>query len=76
MPTITMTSEHTGRWTKMRRSLGSFSGPEPLRHIQSLGDFITTTSGFRFSVHTAQQISQGGGGLLGLRVAGRTFQQG
>src|SRR5680860_496714 len=28
------------------------SGPESLVHTRSLVDFITTTSGFRFSVHT------------------------
>jgi hypothetical protein len=37
----------------MHRSLAPFSGPEPLGHTQSLADFITTTFGFRFSVHTA-----------------------
>ena len=36
----------------MRRSLAPFSGAESLGHTQSLADFITTTSGFRFSVHT------------------------
>ncbi len=36
----------------MRRSLAPFSGPKSLVHAQSLADFITTTSGFRFSVHT------------------------
>jgi hypothetical protein len=36
----------------MRRSLAPFSGPELLVHTRSLVDFITTTSGFRFSVHT------------------------
>jgi hypothetical protein len=47
-----ITSEHTGHWTKMLRSLALFSGPEASVHTQSLADFITTTSGFRFSVHT------------------------
>jgi hypothetical protein len=37
----------------MRRSLARFSGPELLVHTRSLADCITTTSGFRFSVHTA-----------------------
>jgi hypothetical protein len=37
----------------MRRSLAPFSGPESLVHTRSLADFITTTSGFRFSVHTS-----------------------
>ena len=36
----------------MPRSLARFSGPESLIHTRSLADFITTTSGFRFSVHT------------------------
>ena len=36
----------------MRRSLVPFTGPESLVHTQSSADFITTTSGFRFSVHT------------------------
>ena len=42
MLAITMRSERTGHWIKMRRSLA---------------DFITTTSGFRFSVHTAYNRS-------------------
>jgi hypothetical protein len=37
---------------KDARSLARFSGPESLVHTRSLADFITTTSGFRFSVHT------------------------
>src|SRR5680860_133304 len=52
MLAITTTSERTGRWIKMRRSLAPFTAPESLVHAQSLADFITTTSGFRFSVHT------------------------
>jgi len=36
----------------MLRSLARFSGPESLVHTRSLADFITTTSGCRFSVHT------------------------
>ena len=36
----------------MRRSLAPFSGPESSVHARSLADFITTTSGCRFSVHT------------------------
>ena len=51
-PCCTTTSERTGRWAKMPRSLARFSGPESLIHTRSLADFITTTSGFRFSVHT------------------------
>src|SRR6476646_7830915 len=52
MLVITTTSERTDHWIKMRRSLAPFSGPESLVHTRSLADFITTTSGFRFSVHT------------------------
>ena len=37
----------------MRRSLAPFSGSESSIHTRSWADFITTTSGFRFSVHTA-----------------------
>jgi hypothetical protein len=36
----------------MRRSLVPFSGPEVSSHTLSLVGFITTTSGFRFSVQT------------------------
>jgi uncharacterized protein YqgC (DUF456 family) len=36
----------------MRRSLAPFTALEPLVHTRSWADFITTTSGFRFSVHT------------------------
>ena len=38
---------------KMRRSLTKFSQPEASNHTPSSADFIITTSGFRFSVHTA-----------------------
>src|ERR1035437_10138845 len=58
MLAITMTSERIGHWTKTRRSLARFSGPESLVHTRSLTDFITTTSGFRFSVHTADAADQ------------------
>jgi len=54
MLATTTTSERTGHWTKMRRSLAPFTAPELLVHTRSLADFITTTSGFRFSVHTAE----------------------
>jgi predicted NUDIX family NTP pyrophosphohydrolase len=37
----------------MRQSLARFSGPESSPQIRSLADFIATTSGFSFSVHTA-----------------------
>src|ERR1035437_6441393 len=36
----------------MRRSLARFSEPESSVHTRSLAGFITTMSGFRFSVHT------------------------
>jgi two-component system, response regulator PdtaR len=36
----------------MRQSLARFSGPESSPQIRSLADFIATTSGFSFSVHT------------------------
>src|SRR5271163_2093185 len=49
---ITTRSERIGRWTKMLRSLARLSGSEPLIHTGSSADFITTMSGFRFSVHT------------------------
>jgi hypothetical protein len=52
MLAITTTSERTGHWIKMRRSLARFSEPESLVHTQSLAEFITATSGFKFSVHT------------------------
>src|SRR5665647_2961668 len=54
MLAIATTSEHTGQWTRMRRSPARFSGPESLVYTRSLADFITATSGFRFSVHTGR----------------------
>jgi transposase InsO family protein len=48
---ITMTSGRTGHWTKMHQSLAKFSESEASNHAPSLADFITTTSGSRFSVH-------------------------
>jgi transcriptional regulator with XRE-family HTH domain len=50
---ITTTSERTGHWIRMRRSLARFSGPEASNPTPSLADFITITFGFRFSVHTS-----------------------
>ena len=41
----------------MLRSLARFSGAESLVHTRSLADFITTTSGCTFSVHTSRAIS-------------------
>jgi hypothetical protein len=55
MLTITTTFEHIGHWIKMRQSLARFSGPESSPQIRSLADFIATTSGFSFSVHTARR---------------------
>src|SRR5690242_9278649 len=55
MLATTTTSERTGHWIKMRPSLAPFSGPESLVHTRSLADFITTTFGCRFSVHTGPQ---------------------
>ena len=52
MLVTTTTSERTGRWTKMLRSLARFNGSEPLIHTRSWAAYITITSGFRFSVHT------------------------
>jgi hypothetical protein len=37
----------------MRQPIALFSGSGILSHTRSLADFITITSGFRFSVHTA-----------------------
>ena len=53
-----LTSERIGHWTKMRRSLVPFTGPESLVHTRSLADFITTTSGCRFSVHIPIQVAE------------------
>src|SRR3974390_2298191 len=56
MPAITMTSERTGHWTKMRRLFVPFTGSGTSRHTQSSVGFITATFGFRFSVHTGLKI--------------------
>ena len=48
----TTTSERIGHWTKTRRPFARFSGPESSVHTRYSADFIITTSGFRFSVHT------------------------
>ena len=58
MLAITITSERIGHWTRMRRSLARFSGSEASVHPQSLADFITTTSAFRFSAHTRSEPSR------------------
>src|SRR6202030_4727961 len=58
MLAITTTFEHIGHWIKMRQSLARFSGPESSPQIRSLSDFIATTSGFSFSVHTAVELYQ------------------
>src|SRR5262245_50599075 len=51
----TMTSDRTGHWTKMHRSLARFSGPGASNPCRSWADSITITSGFEFSVHTADR---------------------
>ena len=48
MRAITMKSERTGRWTKMRRPIALFSGSGTSSHTRFSADFITITSGFRF----------------------------
>src|ERR1700738_5416523 len=42
----------------MRRSLAWYSAPVSFVHAPSWADFITITSGFRFSVHTGISPSQ------------------
>ena len=61
---ITMRSERLGHWIKMRRSLAQFSGPEASNPIPYLADFITTTCGIRFSVHTSITRDAIGGGQV------------
>jgi hypothetical protein len=52
MLTIIMTSEHIGRWVRMRRLFVRFSGQGVSSHTRSLADFITTTSVSRvFGTH-------------------------
>src|SRR3979490_1169610 len=53
-----MTSERTGHWTKMHRSLVRFSESEASNHTPSLADFTTTTPELKFSVHTAALADQ------------------
>jgi transposase InsO family protein len=48
----TTKSERFDPWTKMRRSLAGFSGPEASNRSPSSGDSITTMPGFKLSVHT------------------------
>jgi hypothetical protein len=48
----TTTSEHIGHWIKMRRSLARFSALESSVRTRNSADFIITTPGSRFSVHT------------------------
>src|SRR5271169_5839480 len=76
MLTIIMTSEHIGRWVRMRRFLARFCGPGSLIHMQSLADFIIITSVSRFSVHTmggnkSETICQEGGEFCLRHLAGR-----
>jgi hypothetical protein len=49
---IITTSERIGHWTRTRRFLARFSGPEASVHPRYLVDFAITASGFRFTVHT------------------------
>jgi hypothetical protein len=51
----TTTSEHIGHWIKMRRSLARFSALESSVRTRYSADFIITTPGSRFSVHTASE---------------------
>jgi transposase len=46
--TIITTSEGIGHWTKTRRFLARFSGPESSVHTRYLVDFTITTSGIGF----------------------------
>jgi hypothetical protein len=43
----------TWPWIRMRPCLAQFSDPAWSGHLPSWADFITTTLGSRFSVHTA-----------------------
>src|SRR5260370_16960544 len=52
MLVTTTTSEHIGHWIKMRRSLARFSALESSVRARYSADFIITTPGLRFSVHT------------------------
>src|SRR6202045_1698784 len=52
MPLTTTPSERIGLCTRMRRFPVRFIRPESFVHNPSLADFIITTSGFEFSVHT------------------------
>src|SRR5262249_43532329 len=45
----------TWPWIRMRPFLAQFSEPVWSGHLPSWADFITATSGFRFSVYTAEQ---------------------
>jgi hypothetical protein len=54
---IITTSERIGHWTKTRRPFARFSGLESSVHTRYSADFIITTSGFRFSVHTGVEKS-------------------
>ena len=40
----------------MRRPIAPFSGSDLSIHMRSLEDFITITSGFRFSVHIPDSV--------------------
>src|ERR1700726_3025769 len=49
---------NSDRWffVQMHQSLVKFSESEASNHTPFLADFITTTSGFKFSVHTGMHL--------------------
>src|SRR5260370_28079914 len=53
MPITTTPSERIGRCTRMRRFFVRFNRPESFVHTRSSAGFTIITSGFEFSVHTA-----------------------
>jgi hypothetical protein len=55
----------------MRQSLALVTAAEILGHARSLADFITTTSGFRFSVHTGHASCPASRQLLTLNGRGQ-----
>src|ERR1700737_4505071 len=55
MLVTTTTSEHIGHWIKIRRFLARFSAPESSVRTRYSADFIITTPGSRFSVHTGER---------------------
>jgi hypothetical protein len=65
---ITTALERIGHWTRMRLSLVRFSDPASYVRTPSWADFITTTFGFRLSVHTGSGVFFWGSGDRGPRV--------